>query len=281
MPDASRKAGTLFIVSTPIGNLGDITFRAVETLKTVDVIAAEDTRVSRRLLQRYAITTRMVAYHEHNEREQAARLVKRLLGGDDVGLITDAGTPLISDPGFRLVSKAHDSEVRVVPVPGCCAGIAALSAAGLPTDRFVFDGFLPAKREARRDRLGQLATETRTVVLYESAHRILDAVTDLVDVVGPDRVITVAREMTKQFETIRRGTADEVARWLRHDPDQRKGEFVVLVQGRPAQVPAEDLSLVLTPLLVVLPLKQAVSLAAQITGRPRNEVYKLALDLKT
>lgn len=282
MPDTSRKAGTLFVVATPMGNLADMTFRAVQTLKAVDLIAAEDTRVSRKLLQHYAITVPMVAYHDHNEREQAGKLLVKLLDGSDIALITDAGTPLVSDPGYRLVSAAHEHELRVVPIPGCCAAIAALSASGLATDRFVFEGFLSPRQGARRRQLEQLLDQPRTLVFYESSHRILDTLADLTHVFGADRVLTLAREISKRYETIARGAAGEIQRRVQDDPDQRRGEFVILVQGSPAAaVDLDGVARTLKPLMSALPLKQAVALTAEITGHPKNEVYRLALESKT
>ena len=282
MPNSSRKTGSLFVVATPIGNLADITYRAVETLRSVDLIAVEDTRHSRKLLQNYAISTPVVAYHDHNEADRSAQLLERLLLGEDIAIISDAGTPLVSDPGYRLVRAAHDKGVSVVPVPGCCAAIAGLSASGLATDRFTFEGFLPRTGSARRKRLEQLRGESRTLVFYESAHRIKEMLDDLVDVVGPDRNATLARELTKQYETIRTASLSVIRDMVVVESDQKKGEFVVLVggcdhHGREIVLDVVD---VLKPLMVALPLKQAVALATQITGQKKNEVYALALKCK-
>lgn len=284
MHKSSRKVGTLFVVATPIGNLRDVTYRAVETLKTVDLIAVEDTRHSAKLLQAYAISTPVVAYHEHNEREQARNLVGRIKDGLDIALITDAGTPLLSDPGFRLVQAAHAERIPLVPVPGCCAAIAALSVAGLPTDRFVFEGFLPSTRNARRRKLEQLAQEAGTLVFYESPHRIRATLADLVSIFGPSRMVSLAREMTKQYETILTGELSAVERRILQDSEQTKGEFVLCVGGRQREQKGDevkvDTAVVLAALMKVMPVSQAASLAAEITGRPKNLLYKQALDLK-
>lgn len=275
------KTGILYVVATPIGNLEDMTERARRTLSEVDVIAAEDTRVSRKLADRYAIKSRMVAYHDHNERQQAAGLVKRLQAGADVALICDAGTPLISDAGYRLVRLAQDNAIRVVTVPGPCAAIAALSVAGLPTDRFVFEGFLPARTPARRQRLAALRDESRTIVLYESAHRVMRLLEDLVAVFGAAREGVIARELTKRFETVRRGWLGSLRDWLADDPMQQKGEFVLLIHGAGASttVDAADRR-ILEILLTELPVKQAAELTARITKKSKNDMYRLGLAVK-
>ena len=281
MADSSRKTGSLFIVATPIGNLTDITYRAVETLKRVDLVAAEDTRHSRKLLKRYTISTKVVAFHDHNERAQAGQLVDLLLGGKDIALITDAGTPLISDPGYRLVRAAHEQGIPVIPVPGCCAAVAALSVAGLPPDRFVFEGFLPAKNAARLNTLERLRQESRTLIFYESAHRIKDSLIDLASVFGDDRPAVLARELTKQYETLLRGNLAQIQKSMAADTDQLKGEFVLVVQGieTDRQTDAEMLR-ILGLLTELLPLKQAAALTAQITGKPKNLIYKAGLEQK-
>lgn len=279
MADRARKEGILFVVATPIGNLADMTVRGIETLAGVDLIAVEDTRHSRRLLTHYSISTPTTPYHEHNERQQAEKLVQLLLAGQSVALISDAGTPLISDPGFRLVEAARARGIRVSPVPGCCAVIAALSVSGLPVDRFAFEGFLPAKAAARRSRLENLAEEPRTLIFYESAHRIDASLSDMVQAFGPERPAVLAREITKQFETIRSDRLSQILRFVLEDVNQKKGEFVLLVRG---SVSAEqnDLAGVLGPLLAALPLKQAVELTVEITGYAKNAVYETALKLK-
>ena len=272
----------LYIVATPIGNLDDISRRALQVLETVPLIAAEDTRHSRKLLTHYGIEARLFALHEHNERFAAEKLLRMLLGGDDVALVSDAGTPLISDPGFYLVRAARQAGIRVVPLPGPSACIAALSVAGLPTDRFVFEGFLPARSAARKQRLSELASEKRTLVFYESSHRICESLADMAENMGSERQATVARELTKTFETIRGGSLAELVNWVQADSNQQKGEFVVILQGAPARSSDidETVEQVLTILLAELPLKQAASLAAKITGLPKNRLYEAGLAIK-
>ena len=274
--------GTLYVVATPIGNRGDMGARAVEVLKSVDRIAAEDTRHSRPLLESLGVRRPMTALHEHNECEQAERLVERLRAGESIALISDAGTPLISDPGFNLVRAARQAGVLVVAVPGPSALIAALSVAGLPTDRFVFEGFLPAKGGARRERLKDLTDEPRTLVFYESSHRIVESLADMRDLLGPEREAVVARELTKAFEQVQGDTLGQLAAWILADPNRRRGEFVVLVRGaeRPAAegVDAEALR-VLEILLAELPLAKAAALAARITGSRRKALYQAGLAL--
>ncbi|MEH6626948.1 MAG: 16S rRNA (cytidine(1402)-2'-O)-methyltransferase [Motiliproteus sp.] len=274
---------TLYIVSTPIGNLGDMTQRAIETLKSVQLIAAEDTRYSSRLLQHFNISTPMWACHDHNERAQADRILQRLSQGENIALISDAGTPLISDPGYHLVSKVRAAGYRVEPVPGACALVAALSASGLPTDRFLFEGFLPAKSKGRLDRLTEVAEEPRTVIFYESPHRLLDTLQAMVDVFGPERRVVLARELTKTFETIHGDSIERLLQWVKADSNQQRGEFVLMVQGA-EPISSEGLDSetlrVLTLLLEELPLKQAVALATKITGEKRKLLYQTALDMK-
>ena len=275
--------GVLYIVATPIGNLDDLSPRVVETFRKVDLVAAEDTRHSGRLLQHLGIQKAMVAIHDHNERDRTGSVIDRLLAGAQVALISDAGTPLISDPGYVLVREARQRGIRVSPVPGPCALVAALSAAGLPTDRFVFEGFLPTKRAARRGALEALVDETATLVFYESPHRILETAAMLAEVMGPERPVVLARELTKAFETFYSGTAAEVSRLLEQDPYASKGEFVVMVQGapeRPVDAPSLDVDRFLTLLLAELPVKKVARLGAELTGIPRNELYQRALDLK-
>jgi 16S rRNA (cytidine1402-2'-O)-methyltransferase len=280
----SPQPGSLYVVATPIGNLGDLSPRAVEVLRSVQRIAAEDTRHSRKLLQHFAIQTPLVAVHEHNERELAPRLVEQLRAGASLALISDAGTPLISDPGFNLVRLAREAGVRVIPVPGPSALVCALSASGLATDRFVFEGFLPAKRVARRARLAELHHDSRTLILYESSHRIVECLQDLAEVFGGGRHAVLARELTKQFETIRDASLEELAQWVATDRNQQKGEIVLLVAGCPQpekyQVSAEAEQL-LAILLDELPVKLAAKLAARITGLNKRDLYDRALQLKT
>lgn len=279
----TNRKGVLYVVATPIGNLQDLSARAIATLKGVSRIAAEDTRHSARLLSHYGIDTPMVALHEHNEREITPQLLERLAAGDDLALISDAGTPLISDPGFCLVRAARAAGFRLTPVPGPAACIAALSVAGLPADHFVFEGFLPARAAARRRRLEELKRENRTLVFHESSHRIVECLGDMAEILGGDRPAVIARELTKVYETIESGALDALRIWLQADPNQQKGEFVVLVQGSPAVGDGaldEAARQVLAVLVEELPLKQAASLAAKITGLSRNELYAKALELK-
>ena len=271
----ARPAGTLFVVATPIGNLGDIGARALDTLRSVAAICAEDTRRSGQLLAHFGIGTPLLALHEHNEQAIAERVVARLLAGESLALVSDAGTPLVSDPGFRLVHAARAAGIRVSPVPGAAALIAALSVAGLPSDRFVFEGFLPAKSGARRERLQALAGEARTLIFYEASHRILDFLGDAASAFGADRPAVVARELTKLFETVLDGPLGEVRSRIEHDPNQQKGEFVVLVEGAGDDADARLLEgqRVYRKLAEHLPPSTAAKLAADLTGAPRKALY--------
>jgi 16S rRNA (cytidine1402-2'-O)-methyltransferase len=278
----SNQSGVLYVVATPIGNLDDFSPRAQRTLREVDLIAAEDTRHSNKLLQHYGIDTALTAFHEHNEREKAPELIGILSSGKNVALISDAGTPLVSDPGYRLVRAAHAADVRVVPVPGACAAVAALSASGLPSDRFAFEGFPPVKQAARRTWLEALASEPRTLVFYESPHRIAESLADMADVFGAGREAVYARELTKQFETVRHATLGELVPWVAGDKHQQLGEIVVLVHGAaPTEgVAGEEAGRVLRILIKELPVSQAAALTAEITGQKKNALYDLALRLK-
>lgn len=260
--------GFLFIVATPIGNLNDITARAIETLSKVDLIAAEDTRHSRRLLQHLGINTPLVALHEHNERADSSKLIDQLVQGKSIALISDAGTPLISDPGYHLVHTARQQDITIVPIPGPCALITALSASGLPTDRFVFEGFLPVKTGARQHRLTELQYEPRTLIFYESPHRVIETLQDMQTILGNDREVVMARELTKVFESIVAGKLDALIQRLINYPEQQRGEFVILVKGEPQQKELlhSEAKRILEILLAELPLKQAVSLGIKITG---------------
>lgn len=271
-------SAVLYVVATPIGNLGDMVPRAVATLKTVDLIAAEDTRHSRRLLDHFNIATRCIAYHDHSTPAELALLIEHLRGGKSLALISDAGTPLVSDPGYRLVDAALAAGFRVVPIPGASAAIAALSAAGLPTDRFVFEGFLPAKTAGRRQRLEALVGETRTLVFYEAPHRLLETLADMAAICGVERVAVLAREITKLHETIHRAPLGELLAWVESDANQTRGECVLLLHGaaETTDIAAEQ-ARVLRLLLEELPLKQAAVLAAKITGGKKNALYELAL----
>ena len=278
MPDhpiAGPPRGTLFVVATPIGNLGDLSPRAQETLREVAAVCAEDTRHTRRLLAHFGIEAGLVALHEHNEQVQAARLVERLQAGESLALVSDAGTPLVSDPGFRLVRAAREAGLRVSPVPGPSALIAALSVAGLPSDRFTFEGFLPAKPAARRDRLQRLAGEARTLLFYESSHRIADTLGDMVTVFGEARRAVLARELTKLFETVLDGSLAELHARVQADADQRKGEFVLVVEGAgdDAGAALAEGRRVYSLLNAHLPPSAAAKLAAEITGAPRKALY--------
>jgi 16S rRNA (cytidine1402-2'-O)-methyltransferase len=274
-------AGTLFVVATPIGNLQDLTPRALQVLRDVSLIAAEDTRHSARLMQHFGIATPMTACHDHNERDKGQRLVERMLAGDDIALISDAGTPLISDPGFHLVRQAREAGIKVSPVPGACALIAALSAAGMPSDRFAFEGFLPAKAHGRQQRLRALLEEPRTWLVYEAPHRLLDCLRDMQQVLGAQRRVLLARELTKTFETLHAAPLDELVAWVAADADQQRGECVLVVEGAPEpeadEVSAQALH-VLDLLLAELPLKRAARLAAEITGVRKNLLYQVALE---
>jgi 16S rRNA (cytidine1402-2'-O)-methyltransferase len=271
--------GSLYIVATPIGNLADITLRALEVLKSVDLIAAEDTRNTGRLLSHYEIGTRCVAVHDHNEQQKIAWLEQQLLDGKNIALVSDAGTPLINDPGYHLVSAFRAKGYSVVPIPGACAAITALSVAGLATDRFLYEGFLPAKTKARQERLNELRQEPRTVVFYESPHRILDSLADIVTCLGAERELVLARELTKTFETIQSLPAQQLLDWVKADPNQQKGEMVLMVAGyqkAQQQLPVEALD-TLKLLQVELPLKKAAALTAKIYGLKKNALYDYGL----
>jgi 16S rRNA (cytidine1402-2'-O)-methyltransferase len=267
----------LYIVATPIGNLEDITLRALRVLGEADVVAAEDTRHSRRLLAHHGLDRPLLALHEHNEEQQAGRLVERLRGGETVALISDAGTPLVSDPGYRLVRMAIEAGIAVVAVPGPSAVTAALSVSGLPTDRFAFEGFLPARRAARLKALEALREEARTMVFFESGHRIVESLEDLRAVFGSGREAAVCREMTKQFETVLRGSLDALCAQVAADSDQRRGEFVLLVAG--ASVDAgrglADALMLARELRDQVGVSKAARIAARIHGVARREVYRL------
>lgn len=281
---ASVQPGSLYVVATPIGNLDDISARALRILREVALIAAEDTRHSARLLQHFGIQTPLAACHEHNERDQGGRFLARLQAGEDVALISDAGTPLISDPGYHLVRQARAAGIAVVPVPGACALIAALSAAGLPSDRFIFEGFLPAKAAGRRARLEQVREEPRTLIFYEAPHRILECLQDMREVFGDDRPALLARELTKTFETLQGLPLAELCEWVAADSNQQRGECVVLVAGWQAPEGEEAVSAealrVLDLLLSEMPLRRAAALAAEITGVRKNVLYQVALERK-
>ena len=274
-------SGALYVVATPIGNLGDISARALEVLSGAAVIAAEDTRHSGKLLHHFGVKTPTIALHDHNERAVSESIVARLQAGDAVALVSDAGTPLISDPGYHLVAQARAAGCPVVPVPGASALLAALSASGLPSDRFTFEGFLPAKAGARSAKLEALREDPRTLVFYEAPHRIEESISAMAAVFGGERSAVIARELTKTFETIHGDTLDELVKWLAADANQRKGEFVVMVGGVAAveQLVDAEAERVLRLLLEEVSLKQATALAAKITGVKKNLLYQFALDL--
>ena len=279
----SFKKGSLYIVATPIGNMGDMTERALKTLIDVDVIAVEDTRRSGQLLHNFEISTPMIAVHEHNERQICDSLLERIERGENIALISDAGTPLLSDPGYFLVNQARERGLNVVPIPGVSAVITALSVAGLPTDRFIFEGFLPSKSSARQQKLENLKDDGRTLIFYEAPHRIIEMLKDCQKVFGGQRKVVIARELTKTFETVHGDVLDGLIPWVEADENQKKGEFVVLVQGAETRedtgVDAESERILLI-LLKDLPVKQAAALAANITGLKKNALYQYALQLK-
>ena len=277
----NSKTGTLYIVATPIGNLEDITYRAVETLKRVGLVLAEDTRHASILFKRFDIKTPLLPYHEHNERKQLSKVLRRLSDGQEIAMISDAGTPLISDPGYPLVSEARNSGLNVVPIPGPSAVIAALSAGGLPTDRFCFEGFIPAKRGPRREFLARCARCTSTAVMYESCHRIQQSLSQVLDTIGPDRNIVVARELTKKFEEFYSGNAEQVLEQVMAKKENQKGEFVIMISGVRTSDP-DDLQArkMLEVLMEEMPLKSAARLVAKLVEGNRNQIYQLGLQMQ-
>ena len=272
----------LHVVSTPIGNLGDITLRALETLHGADIVVCEDTRVTGRLLKRFNIATPQMSYHDHNAARVRPKLIERLKQGDIVALVSDAGTPLISDPGYRLVRHVQEQGFAVRPVPGACAAIAALSVCGLATDRFLFEGFLPARDGARSNRLAKLAGETVTLIFYEAPHRVQACLQSMVEVFGGEREAVLAREITKTFETIRRGSLAELAAFVAGDDNQQKGEIVLVVAGRQKSEQAieADVAALLLRLAEELPAKRAAAVVADCTGLRKKQLYQHLLDLR-
>ncbi len=279
---SAQQTANLYIISTPIGNLGDMTARAIDVLKTVDLIAAEDTRHSGRLLQHFAINTPTISLHEHNEEQRSETLLTRLQQGESIALISDAGTPLISDPGYRLVTLVREQGIKVVPIPGACALIAALSSAGLPSDRFSFEGFLPSKQGARRQTLDGLKHETRTLIFYESPRRLVGCLDDMILAFGGARRGCVARELTKLHETIETQALEDLQVWVANSPEQLKGECVVLVEGAAKAQDADtaEVERVLQLLLADLPVKRAAAITANLLGVSKNKAYELALALQ-
>lgn len=274
----------LYVVATPIGNLADISERALKVLRSVDLVAAEDTRHTKQLLMHFVINKPLFSVHDHNEHQRVEKVLAELAEGRSIALVSDAGTPLISDPGFVVVQAVRKAGFPVVPVPGACAMVAALSAAGLPTDRFCFEGFLPAKSSGRKKQLKTLEQESRTLVFYESPHRVLDSLKDMAEVLGGAREITLARELTKTFETFLSGSLDEVIATVEQDANQRKGEFVLVLAGAKVESDDDNQAIaaehVLKVLLEELPVKQAAALTAKITGLKKNALYQQALTLQ-
>lgn len=278
----ASESGCLYIVATPIGNLGDISLRAIETLKDVDLIAAEDTRHSKYMLDNQQINTPTISLHEHNEQQRSQLLLEKLQQGQSVALISDAGTPLISDPGYRLVTLVRSAGIKVVPIPGSSALIAALSAAGLPSDRFAFEGFLPPKAGARQQRLQLLANEPRTLIFYESPKRIIGTLNDMQQIFGAGRQACLARELTKIHETIATRPLHELVEWVAGDTNQQKGEIVLLVAGAAEAVSADEQAMkrLLTLLLPEMPVKKAAAITAEWLSVSKNAAYQLALKLQ-
>lgn len=274
--------GTLYIVATPIGNLGDISARALEVLAQVDIIACEDTRHTQKLLSAFAIKNKTLSMHDHNERQRQDYIAELLQEGKSIALVSDAGTPLISDPGFHLVRHCRSLNLAVSPVPGACAAISALSVAGLPTDRFSFEGFLPSKSGARQSTLLALANEPRTMVFYDAPRRAIDTIKDIVITLGGERYVVIARELTKTFETIHSDSADNLVTWLEQDSNQLKGEMVLIIEGykaKPDEISAEVIK-TLTLLLAEMKPKKACAIVAEIYGVKKNALYDIALSLK-
>lgn len=271
----------LFVVATPIGHLDDISYRAIDVLKSVKIIAAEDTRTSAQLLKHFGISTPLTACHDHNENNKIDQLIERIENGENMALISDAGTPLISDPGFKLVRAAQEKNIRVIPVPGACAAIAALSAVGLPSDRFSFEGFLPSKQSQRLLALEKLKDEPQTMIIYEAPHRIVDSLKDMVEVFGADRPVGFAREITKTFETIKKMALGELVQFVESDHNQQKGEIVLVIGGATVEkdLDQEKLDKLLTRLLQDLSVKAASQLAADLTGIKKKVAYQRALEL--
>lgn len=283
MTDSVIEPGTLYIVATPIGNLADITQRALDVLTQVDVIACEDTRHTQKLLTAFAIKNKTMSLHDHNERQRQEQVAAMLSEGKSIALVSDAGTPLISDPGFHIVKYLREQNFSIVPVPGACAAISALSVAGLPTDRFTFEGFLPSKSGQRQSILTALANETRTMVFYDAPRRAIDTVKDIVEVMGGERQIVIARELTKTFETIRSDSAANFLAWLSEDANQLKGEMVLMIEGAPKSESTitPEVEATLKLLVAELPPKKACAIAAEIYGLKKKALYEVALSFKS
>ena len=282
MSEATINPATLYIVATPIGNLADISQRAIDILSAVDVIACEDTRHTGKLLSAFSIKNKTLSLHDHNERQRQDQIAAMLQEGKSIALVSDAGTPLISDPGFHLVRHCRNLGLKVSPIPGACAAISALSVAGLPTDRFSFEGFLPSKSGARQATLQALANEPRTMVFYDAPRRAIDTVQDIVTTLGGDRYLVIARELTKTFETIHSDTAENFLAWLKQDANQLKGEMVLIIEGYKAlenEISAEVIN-TLKLLLAEMKPKKACAITAEIYGVKKNALYDFALSLK-
>lgn len=282
----AQKTGLLYVVSTPIGNLGDITHRAVETLEKVDWIAAEDTRHTKQLLTSLGLHKNLISLHEHNEQQRTEQLLNKLQDGECGALVSDAGTPLINDPGYHLVKTLRENEVAVVPIPGVSAVITALSCAGLPTDRFTYEGFLPAKNSKRVQQLQTLEQEERTMVFYESPHRLMDCLASMREVFGGQRSLVVGRELTKKFEQFVSGTIDEVIGYFIDNSDRVRGEFVLIISGAEAISDQQAAALDTDKMIVVmlsqnLPVKQIAEIVSQLSGEKKKSIYQRALELKT
>lgn len=277
----TKQSGSLYVVATPIGNLADVSQRAIHTLTHVSCIAAEDTRHSGKLLQHLGISNRLLALHDHNEKQRAASIIEKCLAGEDVALISDAGTPLISDPGYSLVRQCRDAGVAVVPIPGPCALITALCAAGLPTDKFQFIGFLAAKSSQRQTQLAAVPDGAGTIICYDTARRILDTLQDVAQIFGTERQLVLAKELTKTFEHFACGTAADITSWLQEDPQRCQGEMVLMIAPAPDKIATEvsaEVQRTLNILLAELPVKQAAALTAQIHNEKKNALYQLALN---
>lgn len=274
--------GKLYVVATPIGNLADISQRALDVLQQVDLIAAEDTRHSARLMTEYSITTPLKAYHDHNEEYQSGVLVKKLLGGQNIALISDAGTPLINDPGYRLLSAVHDAGIQVIPIPGANAAIALLSVSGLAVNSFTFEGFPPVKSQQRKDYYAKWSKSPHAHVFYESSHRIVDSLNDALSVLGADRMVAMGREITKTFETIKRCSLGELCEFVVGDNNQQKGEFVIVVGRAEVDESESDVEIreMLEKVLPIVSVKQASQVVASLTGQKKNKIYQIALEMQ-
>lgn len=281
MNSINEHCGKIYIVATPIGNLNDITLRAIETLKKVDLILAEDTRHANILLQHYQIHTPCESFHAHNEQKKTERYLNMVQKGTQLALISDAGTPLICDPGYPLIQQAQNLNIPIIPIPGACALICALSAAGVPTDKFSFYGFPPAKTQARQNFFQQLTTHLETSIFYESTHRIIESLEDLKSVLGPDTIITLAKELTKNYEQFQNQSIEKIIEWLQQDPKRTKGEFVIIIPAREKTIPKdEDIKACIKTLLQHVGAKQAAQIAHDLLHIPKNKLYQIALKLQ-